>query len=373
MSVYQTTLGLAPDEIANSLVAYYAGCILTLVLFARMSNFFGRKPVVLFTLAMAILGCVLFVVIDRVGILYFARFFQGLGCGLASSAAMAWVVDTAPSKQRWLGTTLTAAAPPLGLCMGTLLTGVFVDIGWFDPSELFIFFIVLMAIVFALCAISKETVPFGMESFRQVLIPKLTVPTRLRRLFIVGAMAYIGAWGIGSFFQGFSATMSSMAFGVTSTFLAAMTYLILMIPNTATGLIIGRFNAARVLKVVVTLLLIASALIFYSLHAQWASGFLIVVALLGVANGGCCTAGLKLVIQDTTLEERAGTIGAIYLSAYVGSGIPNLVIGQLGKTTSMDTLGIGYTFWSLLAFGIVHAMLFWIRRTASETEKKALQ
>ena len=38
MSVYQTTLGLAPDEIANSLVAYYAGCILTLVLFARMSN-----------------------------------------------------------------------------------------------------------------------------------------------------------------------------------------------------------------------------------------------------------------------------------------------------------------------------------------------
>ena len=167
MSVYQSTLGLAPDEIANSLVAYYAGCILTLVLFARMSNFFGRKPVVLFTLAMAILGCVLFVVIDSVGILYFARFFQGLGCGLASSAAMAWVVDTAPSKQRWLGTTLTAAAPPLGLCMGTMLTGVFVDIGWFDPSELFIFFIVLMTIVFALCAISKETVPFGMESFRQ--------------------------------------------------------------------------------------------------------------------------------------------------------------------------------------------------------------
>ena len=97
MSVYQSTLGLAPDEIANSLVAYYAGCILTLVLFARMSNYFGRKPVVLFTLAMGILGCALFVVIDSVGILYFARFFQGLGCGLASSAAMAWVVDTAPS------------------------------------------------------------------------------------------------------------------------------------------------------------------------------------------------------------------------------------------------------------------------------------
>jgi hypothetical protein len=91
-----------------------------------------------------------------------------------------------------------------------------------------------------------------------------------------------------------------------------------------------------------------------------------------MANGGCCTAGLKIVIQDTALEERAGTIGAIYLSAYVGSGIPNLIIGQLGKTTSMDTLGIGYTFWSFLAFAIVHGMLFWIRQTASETEKKAV-
>jgi MFS family permease len=151
-----------------------------------------------------------------------------------------------------------------------------------------------------------------------------------------------------------------------------MTYLILMIPNTTTGLIIGRFNAARVLRLVVTILLVASALIFYSLNQSWATGFLLIVALLGVANGGCCTAGLKIVIQDTTLEERAGTIGAIYLSAYVGSGIPNLIIGQLGKTTSMDTLGIGYTFWSFLAFAIVHGMLFWIRQTASDTEKKAV-
>ncbi len=368
MSVYQQTLGLVSSEIANSLVTYYAGCILTLVLFARLSNYFGRKPIVLFTLAMGILGCILFVVIDSVEILYFARFFQGLGCGLASSAAMAWVVDSAPQNHRWLGTTLTAVAPPIGLCLGTFFAGAFVDLGWFDASELFVFFIVLMSIVFALCIFSKETVPFAMESFRQVLIPKLIVPSRLRRLFIVGAAAYIGAWGIGSFFQGFSATMSSMAFGAQSTFLAAMTYLILMIPNTTTGLLIGRFNAARVLRIVSTLLLIASASIFIALKFDLAWGFLIVVALLGIANGGCCTAGLKIVIQETTLQERAGTIGAVYLAAYVGSWIPNIVIGLIGRDTPMDILGIGYTFWSFLAFATVHGVLFWISRHRQASE-----
>lgn len=165
--------------------------------------------------------------------------------------------------------------------------------------------------------------------------------------------------------------MSNIAFGTQSTFLAAVTYLILMIPNTATGLLIGRFNAARILRIVSALLLLASVLIFKTLQADIAYGFLLVVALLGIANGGCCTAGLKIVIQDTTLEERAGTIGATYLAAYVGSWIPNLVIGFVGKNTSMDIIGMGYIFWSFLAFATIQGSLWWIHRTAEITEAKA--
>ena len=44
MAVWRTDLGLTESETAMTVVSYFAGCVLTLFFFARLSNFFGRKP-----------------------------------------------------------------------------------------------------------------------------------------------------------------------------------------------------------------------------------------------------------------------------------------------------------------------------------------
>lgn len=369
MSVYQQSLSLTPAEIADSIVCYYLGCILTLVFLARLSNFFGRKPVVLFTLALAIAACALFVVIDSVAILNFARFFQGLGCGLASSAAMAWVVDSAPADRRWMGTVMTAAGPSFGLCLGTFLTGVIIRAGWLTPSSLFIAFIVLMLGVCLLVILSKESVPFGMQTFGSVLIPKITVPRRLWRVFFVASAAFSGCWGIGSFFQGFSATVSEAAFGINSTFLAAVTYLMIQAPNAVAGLVIGKKNAVWTLRLAMSIFFAMGVGIFTSLHFGLTAGFVITLLVLGACNGASCTAALKLLLQDTSLSERAGTIAAVYLMAYIGSGIPNFIVGRFAQTATLTEIGFGYIGWMGLCAGLVIAVLAWIQRSPSEAEK----
>lgn len=369
MSVYREMLALSNADVANSIVAYFLGCILTLVFFARLSNYFGRKPVVITTLLLAMTASFTFVVMDNVWAFNLGRFLQGLSCGLASSAAMAWVVDTAPPEKRWLGTALTAAGPNVGLCLGTLLTGICIEYNLFDPASLFMLFMGLIACVLVLVSTGSESVQFGMEPLIATLIPKIAVPRRLWRLFVIASAAYIGTWGMGSFFQGFIAIISAETFGIQSTLIAALCYLILMVPNAATGLVIGRFYAINALRLVITTFAIAGSLTFVAYGYHMPVLFLITVAICGGSNGGSCTSALKLLLQDTTLKERAGVISGIYLLAYVGAGIPNAVVGMMPADTPVIAMAPGYIGWMTGAWLIVMTGLWLMGRNPNEAEK----
>lgn len=124
MAEWRSGLSLSESEIAMTVVSYFAGCVLTLFFFARLSNFFGRKPVVLAALLLGMAASLMYANALEASEIYIGRFLQGFSCGFASSAAMSWVVDSAPLKYPWLGTALTAAGPNIGLSLGTLITGL---------------------------------------------------------------------------------------------------------------------------------------------------------------------------------------------------------------------------------------------------------
>lgn len=59
MAYWVNELQLSSSEVAMSVVSYFAGCVLTLILFARLSNFLGRKPVVIAALGFGAIACYL--------------------------------------------------------------------------------------------------------------------------------------------------------------------------------------------------------------------------------------------------------------------------------------------------------------------------
>ena len=196
MAYWTDALGLTSAEAAMTVVNYFGGCVLTLLLFARFSNLLGRKPVVIAALLCGIIACYLFSTAQSASGINLGRFLQGLCCGLATSASMAWVVDTAPREKAWLGTAMTAAGPNIGLSLGTLLTGLIIEYNVLNPAHLFEACMGLLLIGIVCSVFSTETMRFGTESIGQVIIPKIALPARLRRLFFVGVSAYIGTWGV---------------------------------------------------------------------------------------------------------------------------------------------------------------------------------
>lgn len=370
MAFWTQDLALSASEVAMSVVSYFAGCVLTLVLFARLSNFLGRKPVVIAALAFGALACYLFSNSQSAYELYIGRFLQGLSCGLATSAGMSWVVDTAPPARAWLGTALTAAGPNIGLALGTLLTGLFIEFQVLNPRELFDACVLLLLLGIFLSILGTETMRLGTESIGQVLIPKIAIPARLKRLFILSITAFIGTWGVSSFFQGFSAQFAEIVFGESNVLLAALTYLLLIVPTAVAGLVTGRFNPSKALLVMITAFAVGSSGVFITLNIKAPLIFMVFVAICGTSIGGVCCSGLKLLLLDASLRERAGLISALYLGAYVGSGIPNFSIGQFARDASMTVISCGFLVWIAATWLMIVSTYLFLLKSPTEAEKK---
>lgn len=373
MAVWSKTIGLTTGNIAWTVVWYFVGCIAVLVLFARLSNFLGRKPVVLMSLLFGAGASWIFSWAPDAETLYIARFLQGLSCGFASSASMSWLVDNTPAGKPSLGTSLTAAGPNVGLSIGTLITGLVLEIHLASPRILFESTIVLLALCAAAVMFGRETIRFGSEALGSVLIPKIALPKRLTRIFLIAAAGFVGTWGLGSFFQGFSARVSQTVFGEASPLLAAFTYLLLIVPNATASLTLGRMHPMRRLPMIVTGFFLSGLVVFGAIHCEMHWAFMAGLVAVGVLNGTTCVLCFKLLLMDAALLERAGVISALYLTAYVGCGMPNFVVGAVAKNASMDAISLGYIAWIFATWVIVVGLISAVKKNPSSAEALRLR
>lgn len=344
MTYFQQTLSMTSAEIAQGVFSYFIGCIVVLVFLSRLSNYTGRKAAAALSIALGVASNLLYINPPALESFLAARFFQGLACGIASSAVMSWVIDTAPPQKAWLGTALTAMGPNIGLSLGTAATGLAMYFSVVDPDELFLIMSAILAAALVLTLFAGETIPKGMSTAREAFAVRIALPRRLRLIFVATAAAYIGGWGLGSFYQGFSGMLTEHALGSTSTALAAVTYLCCIVPNPICGIWAGRFSPAPALRIAYSILCASAVSMFFSALNGWGIPFLLATAVTGAVTGASCSLALKLIMAGSSIEERAGIVSAVYLAAYVGSGIPNFVV-MLSGEAELPALALGYSFW----------------------------
>src|SRR3954467_268968 len=109
--LYRRTDGLSHADLSLTAVAYFVAVMAALVVLGRLSNHVGRRPVALAALAVTAAGTLLLTEVHSVAPLIAGRVLQGIGCGLASSALTAFVVDSAPPSPAWLASAVTTRSP----------------------------------------------------------------------------------------------------------------------------------------------------------------------------------------------------------------------------------------------------------------------
>lgn len=178
--------------VLTSVFATYAFVLVpALILCGRLSDRFGRRPVILAGLAVACGGLVLFTLATSAAWLYAARAVQGLAVGMISGAATAALVELDPRGDRRRAALLAGLAQAGGSAAGPMLAGVLAQ--W-APDPLRLVYIVGLALTVA-AAGATLTLPEAPDRRREPWrIQRPRVPREIRGRFVRVSLAAATVW-----------------------------------------------------------------------------------------------------------------------------------------------------------------------------------
>ena len=160
--LYQQQDGFSPFTVTVVFAVYAVGVVTSLILAGHISDWVGRKRVLLPALGLEALAAVLFLVWPALPGLLVARFVTGLGVGMITATATAFLLELhlahRPDAGRGRFELISAAANLGGLGTGTLVAGAlaqFVDAPLRTP---YLVFLILLALSAIAVAATPETV-----------------------------------------------------------------------------------------------------------------------------------------------------------------------------------------------------------------------
>ncbi|MDT8324406.1 MAG: MFS transporter, partial [Bacteroidota bacterium] len=124
----------ASDVTVGFLVASFSFAqLLFTPVWGRLSDRFGRRPILLLGLLLTVISYVLFGLAASLPMLFFSRLLGGIG-GANISAAQAYISDVTRPEDRAKGMGLIGAAFGLGFVFGPFIGGVLVEYGYSVPG-----------------------------------------------------------------------------------------------------------------------------------------------------------------------------------------------------------------------------------------------
>ena len=356
--MYRTLDGLTYSELSMTAVVYFVGAVSSLLFLGRLSNHWGRKVVTFASLVCGILGCITMLFVNSVEPLLLGRLFQGLSCGLASTAVAAWIVDSSYGIPSWIPPAVISCGPMTGLTFGGITSGALVDYG---PMPRFLpYFVVIGVLILCILLVSK-----GRESMTpkpgalKSLKPEFGLPPTALKAYPAAAVTFVATWALGGFFQAFGPAMAHEQLNSNSAIAAALVFASIMAPSSIGASIAGKMRPERAQLVgMLTFTLFLMGLLL-ALKMGGLVVFLITSVLAGIAQGGVLTGSIQTMVGGLHREERANVLSVIYATSYTGAAVPTLLAGHFSGQYSLLEVATGYGALAIFAsiFVIIAAIL----------------
>jgi MFS family permease len=331
--------------------AYAIALVVALVIAGSLSDFIGRRPVLIGSLALELAAMLLFVFAPGIEWVIVARVVQGVATGAATSAFSASLVELAPERHRRLGTVIGSAAPAGGLGLGALLTGLAVQFSATASVVVFTTLAVIMALGGLVAILARETVSRRAGAARS-LIPRVIVPGPARREFVAAIPVHLAAWMLAGLFMGLAPTILQSIFHIDSGLLDGATAFLQPAAAAAVGFLLGSLTARRTTViggagVLVGTAIIAAGIVFQLLPLLWLGGI-----IGGVGFGASFSGAMRSVAPLALPHQRAELFAGVFLVAYLAFGVPAIVAGQLIAPLGLLPTVLGYGAAILLAAGV---------------------
>jgi hypothetical protein len=361
-ALYQSSDGFATVLITVIFAAYAVGVMASLYLAGHVSDWLGRRRVILAAIVVELLAAVLFLVWPAVPGLLIARFISGVGVGMLTATATAHLGElrsvARPGENGRTSTTVSSFVNVGGLALGPLVAGVLAQ--WVTSPLIvpYVVFIVLLALAAVAVAFVPETVERSQEH-RAYRPQKVSLPGGSRGTFFSAGAAAFSAFAIFGIFTSLAPSFIAGTLHETSRFVAgAVTFAVFG------AAAIAQLATAR-LSLTVQLRL-AAALMALGLAAM-ASAVLVVSLPLFVIGGVVAGAGVGVQFRSSVAvaaslalpPSRGEVLAALFLVAYAGLAVPVLLVGVALAFFPAASVLVGFSLvvlvlavWSSLAMSL---------------------
>ncbi|HEY8721362.1 MFS transporter [Pengzhenrongella sp.] len=313
--------------------------LLTLVVAGRAADRFGRKPVLIPGLLVALTACVLFMSASSVVVLVIARFLTGVAVGVVVSAGMAAVVDLGGPDRRRQASLAASVAMVLGAGLGPLLAGLIAQ----ETAEpvVPIFAVELVLLLGALVIAYRLPIPRPsprQPSTRQVTGSGLhlpSVPRPNQNQVALGIAAFAPGITATSFVLSLGPSLLSTLLGVSSPLIAGGTACVMFVTATAVQLAVPRLPARSILILSTGATLASMIALVVAVNGSLAVPLVVAAVLAGAGQGLGQLGGLSLIGTHVPSNRRAEANSVLNIGGYVPAGVLAVLIGYL-----IDAVGL---------------------------------
>ena len=339
--VYQDEWGFSATTLTLVFAIYVFGLLGALLVFGRLSDYIGRRPVIAVAIALEIVAMVLFVVADGVPTLSAARLVQGIATGMAMTAMGAALVDLNPPEHPALAGIVSGLAPISGLAVGALLAGTLVEYGPWSTSLVYLLILVGLLAAALVAWRMPETGPRRPGALAS-LRPRLGVPPRLRPEILALVPILIASWGLGGLYLSLGPSVAAEIFDLPNHVVGGLVVTLLCGTGAVTIYRLRAWELPRALMLSAGLLAAGLTVTLVGLIAETVILAALGTLIAGIGFGASARGTFGTIASIALPEERGGLFAVFYVISYLAFSLPALAAGLASTEVGLRPTAIVY-------------------------------
>lgn len=335
--LYRETFGFTALTLTLVFSIYAFALLGGLLVLGALSDYRGRRPVLLAALWLELGSLVLFLLADSVAWLLAARLLQGLATGIASAVLSAALLDF----QRERGALVNSVAPMFGMALGALGASALVQFSAVPTRLVFEVALVVVGLQTLAVFYLPETVSLRPGAWRS-LRPRLTVPAAARETLWLIAPLNTAQWALGGFYLSLGPTLARSVLGNAMPMLGGALIATLVLSGAVGILWLRHQPANKVGAGSAVALALGMLLTLLGVHFHVVTAFFLGTVVAGLGFGAGFNASVRNLVPLAQPHERGALMASFLVISYLAFSLPALAAGLAVGHVGIEAAAIGY-------------------------------
>ncbi|HTJ35660.1 MAG TPA: MFS transporter [Dactylosporangium sp.] len=342
-ALYQRHDNYSTIAVTIAFAAYAFGVIISLFLAGHVSDWLGRRRVLLPAVLLEAISATLFLTSTGLGVVIVARVLSGLGIGMITATATAHLSElhaaARPGAGRARGDLVATVANLGGFAIGPVTSGLLAQYVSGPLRTPYLVFLGLLLIAALAVASVPETVSTRTRRYRP---QQVNVPVEARPRYFAAATGAFASLSVLGLFTSLAPAFVAGTLHHPSRALAGAVASMVFGSGAVAQVLLRRRPTREQLAAGLALIVLGLVTLTAAVWAESLPAFLAGGVLAGAGAGALLKGAISTVVDLAPPAVRGEALAGLFLGGYLGLAVPVLGLGVLTQLVSAPVALLGF-------------------------------